>query len=437
MYAGCDTRPMRGDSPARTFSGVELTTLPVWKQWLTRHPALVDAAWGTAFVVASFVAASGDHATEGDSLTGDPLGVALLLVATVPYFFRRKAPVAVFAISTSAVVAISALGYFEGVIPMVILLGAYTVGARCPTRVAVIAYGFVVLALLGLFLGHAQGFDVSTLLANLALFAAAFLFGGNVAARSARLAALEERAQAISREHEEEARRAVADERLRIAQELHDVVAHSMGVIAVQAGAGMHVIDTDPAEAKRSLEAISSTSRSTLTEIRRLLGVLREDEGASTALAPAPGLGDLPSLTAELTDAGVPTTLRVDGPSADVPKGVELTTYRIVQEALTNVLKHGGPGARADVVVTVVPDAVHIEVSDDGRGIDLSVDGAAGHGLRGMRERVAVYGGDLHTGPRASGGFEVRADLPYGAGPDRRPDAEGRAAGAPATEVTT
>ena len=165
---------------------MELSTLPRWKQWVTGHPALVDAAWGTAFVVASFVSASGDHATEGDSLTGDALGVVLLLIATVPYFFRRKSPVAVFAISTSAVVAISALGYFEGVIPMVILLGAYTVGARCPTRVVVIAYGFVVVALLGLFLGHAQGFDVSTLLANLALFAAAFLFGGNVAARSAR-----------------------------------------------------------------------------------------------------------------------------------------------------------------------------------------------------------------------------------------------------------
>jgi signal transduction histidine kinase len=407
---------------------VELSTLPRWKQWVTGHPALVDAAWGTAFVVASFVSASGDHATEGDSLTGDALGVVLLLIATVPYFFRRKSPVAVFAISTSAVVAISALGYFEGVIPMVILLGAYTVGARCPTRVVVIAYGFVVVALLGLFLGHAQGFDVSTLLANLALFAAAFLFGGNVAARSARLAALEERALAVSREHEEEARRAVADERLRIAQELHDVVAHSMGVIAVQAGAGMHVIDKDPAEAKRSLEAISSTSRSTLTEIRRLLGVLRDDEGRAGALAPAPGLDDLRGLADDLTDAGVPTTLRIDGPGEDVPKGVELTTYRIVQEALTNVLKHGGPGASAEVVVSVVPDAVHIEVSDDGRGIDLSHDGTDGHGLRGMQERVAVYGGDLQAGPRASGGFEVRADLPYGEGPGRRAQAERDAA---------
>ena len=398
---------------------MELATLPRWKRWVVDHPALVDAAWGTAFVIASFVSVAGDHTADGDSLTGDPLGVLLVLVATVPYFFRRKSPVAVFAISTAAVVAISALGYFEGVIPMVILLGAYTVGARCPTRVAVIAYGFVVVALLGLFLGHADGFDVSTLLANLALFAAAFLFGGNVAARGARLAALEERALAVAREHEEEARRAVADERLRIAQELHDVVAHSMGVIAVQAGAGMHVIDTDPAEAKRSLEAISSTSRSTLTEIRRLLGVLREEEGAGTALAPAPGLDDLPGLAVDLTDAGVPTRLQVAGPGDEVPKGVGLTTYRIVQEALTNVLKHAGPGASADVVVTVVPGAVQIEVSDDGRGIDLSQDGTDGHGLRGMQERVAVYGGELRAGPRTSGGFGVRALLPYGELPAR------------------
>ena len=392
---------------------VELTSLPRWKRWVTDHPALVDAAWGAAVVTASFISVGGDHSTDGGSPTEDALGIALVLFATVPYFFRRKSPVVVFVISTSAVVAISALGYFEGVIPMVILLGAYTVGARCPTRVAVIAYGFVVVALLGLFLGHAQGFDVSTLLANLALFAAAFLFGGNVAARGARLAALEERARAVHREHEEEARRAVADERLRIAQELHDVVAHSMGVIAVQAGAGMHVIDKDPAEAKRSLEAISSTSRSTLTEIRRLLGVLRDD-GTGGALAPAPGLDDLPALATDLTDAGVPTHVRVVGSGHEVPKGVGLTTYRIVQEALTNVLKHGGQGASADAVVSLHPGAVDIEVTDDGRGIDLSAAGAEGHGLRGMRERVAVYGGTLHAGPRPSGGFRVVARLPFG-----------------------
>ncbi|HMQ27179.1 MAG TPA: ATP-binding protein, partial [Acidimicrobiales bacterium] len=173
-------------------------------------------------------------------------------------------------------------------------------------------------------------------------------------------------------------------------------------------------IDTDPAEAKRALEAISATSRTTLTEIRRLLGVLRDDEGEA-AYAPAPGTDDLRALVAELTAAGVPTELHLHGETGDVPKGVELTAYRIVQEALTNVLKHGGPGASARVEVTFVPGAVDVEVADDGRGIDLSAAAAGGHGLVGMRERVGVYGGTLDAGPRPAGGFRVRAHLPYDA----------------------
>lgn len=399
------------------------------------HPAVVDAVWATLFLILAVISTRDPATTRfGTALTDDPQGWFLLLAVSVPYYFRRKAPVAVFVVSSLAVMLLSGLEYQEGATPLITLFGAYTVGARCPARVVAYTYAYTLVGLTALYLSNTSHFDVANLVSYTGLFAASFLFGWSLQSRAARLTALEERAEALEREHEEEARRAVADERLRIAQELHDVVAHSMGVIAVQAGAGMHVIDTDPAEAKRSLEAISSTSRSTLTEIRRLLGVLREDEGTSTALAPAPGLDDLPALAADLTDAGVETSLHVEGPVADVPKGAELTTYRIVQEALTNVLKHGGPGAHAEVVVTVVPDAVHIEVSDDGRGIDLSREGAAGHGLRGMQERVAVYGGDLDAGPRASGGFGVRAHLPYGEAPDRRADAARDAA---ATEAGT
>ncbi len=204
-------------------------------------------------------------------------------------------------------------------------------------------------------------------------------------------------------------KRAVAEERLRIAQELHDVVAHSMGVIAVQAGVGAHVIDQDPAEAKRSLDAISATSRSTLTEIRRLLGVLRDDGAA--AYQPAPGLADLDRLVADLGDAGLPVSVCVEGSSADVPPGVDLTAYRIVQEALTNVLKHAGP-AQAVVTVTYEPDAVRLRITDDGRGVNGTAT-EGGHGLVGMRERVGVYGGSLSAGPRTGGGFAVVAELPY------------------------
>ena len=386
-----------------------------WKQLLAEHPAAVDAAWATLFVVIAFMSTSGTPSNRDVvEPTSKALGTLLLLGTAVPYYVRRKAPFAVFVLASSAVLVLSGLGYFEGATPAVALFGAFTVGARCRPRWVAGGYAFVVVGLLALYLSDPPGFDLSGLVANVGMFAAAFLLGWAQQSRAARLEAYEQRTEAVAREHAEEARRALADERLRIAQELHDVVAHSMGVIAVQAGAGMHVIDTDPAEAKHSLEAISSTSRSTLTEIRRLLGVLRDDEGATTALAPAPGFDDLPALATDLTDAGVPTKLRIDGSGDDVPKGVELTTFRIVQEALTNVLKHGGPGATADVVVALHPGAVEIDVVDDGRGHDFGAGPEAGHGLVGMQERVAVYGGSLGAGPRPSGGFRVHARLPFG-----------------------
>lgn len=379
------------------------------------HPAAVDAAWATAFVVLAVVSTRDPATTRfGATLTEDTRGWLLLLAVALPYYVRRKAPVAVFVVSSLAVMVLSGLEYQEGATPLITLFGAYTVGARCPARVVAYTYGYTVVGLTALYLSNTSHFDIANMVSYTGLFAASFLFGWSLQSRAARLAALEDRAEALEREHEEEARRAVSEERLRIAQELHDVVAHSMGVIAVQAGAGVHVIDTDPAEAKRSLEAISATSRTTLTEIRRLLGVLRDEQGGA-AYAPAPGTGDLEALVAEIEAAGVPTELHVQGERADVPKGVELTAYRIVQEALTNVLKHGGPEATARVAVRFVPGAVDVEVDDDGRGIDLSAAPAGGHGLVGMRERVGVYGGTLDAGPRPAGGFRVRAHLPYDA----------------------
>jgi signal transduction histidine kinase len=177
----------------------------------------------------------------------------------------------------------------------------------------------------------------------------------------------------------------------------------------VQAGVGAHVIDDDAAEAKRSLEAIAATSRSTLTEMRRLLGVLRDEDGRA-AHAPAPGLSDLDALVDSVGGAGLAVDLSI-APFDGVPSGVQLAAYRIVQEALTNVLKHAGP-ARAWVAVGREPGALRIEVTDDGRGVNGRNEGG-GHGLLGMRERVAVYGGSLEAGPRAGGGFRIVASLPY------------------------
>lgn len=393
--------------------------------WVRSHAALVDAAWASLFVVLAFTTTADPPSATQAAPATEPLGLALLLLATLPYYVRRKAPLGVFSMSAASILLLSGIGYFEGGLPMTGLVGAATVGARCRPRVALGAYLGLVVGLVALYLSDPPGFDFGGLLANVAVFAAAFLLGANSTARRTRLAALQERAEALERGREEEARRAVADERLRIAQELHDVVAHSMGVIAVQAGAGVHVIDRDPAEAKRSLEAISATSRSTLTEIRRLLGVLRDD-GGPASYVPAPGMTDLTALADDVTAAGVATTLALTGRVDAVPPGIQLTAYRIVQEALTNVMKHGGPGATAAVSVSVTPDAVEIEVADDGRGIDLAGPADGGHGLVGMRERVAVYGGTLDAGSRPGGGFRVRAHLPFATPAD--PDSERRGA---------
>jgi signal transduction histidine kinase len=214
-------------------------------------------------------------------------------------------------------------------------------------------------------------------------------------------------------EREDRARRAVTEERLRIARELHDVVAHSMSVIAVQSGVGHHVLDTQPEEARRALAAIETTSRAALIEMRRLLGVLRQEGEPRAALAPAPGLADLPFLLEQVTQAGLDVTLTMLGEVPQVSAPVDLTTYRIVQEALTNILKHGGPTAQ--VRITYSEAEVYVEVLDDGRPRaprPAAARSDLGHGLIGMRERVAVFGGRLSAGTRPGGGYRVAAHLP-------------------------
>lgn len=209
------------------------------------------------------------------------------------------------------------------------------------------------------------------------------------------------------------ARRAVTEERMRIARELHDMVAHSMSIITVQAGFGHLVIDAEPAEAKAALHTIETTGRATLDEMRRLLGVLRADDGPGPlSLAPTPGLADLGRLVDQTARAGVAVDLTVAGERGDLPAGLDLTAYRIVQEALTNVVKHART-QRCRVAVEYEPDAVRVLVTDDGRG--GPVDGT-GHGLVGMRERVALYGGRLRAESGPGRGFEVAAELPRPAG---------------------
>jgi signal transduction histidine kinase len=196
-----------------------------------------------------------------------------------------------------------------------------------------------------------------------------------------------------------------------------------MSVIAVQAGVGAHVLADRPDQARAALDAISATSRGTLNEMRRLLGVLRDSDGERDH-APAPGLADVPHLVDDVRNAGVPVTLNVEGSSVCAHGGVELSAYRVVQEALTNVMKHAGPTTRVDVNVQYLPGSLAVEVVDDGRGAAAlsSVNGgsvgnraaSSGHGLLGMRERVELWGGELTVGPISGGGYRVKALLPYG-----------------------
>ena len=208
-------------------------------------------------------------------------------------------------------------------------------------------------------------------------------------------------------------RQAVVDERTRIARELHDLVAHSMSIVAVQAGVGHHLIDRDPARAKDALATIETTSRQALTEMRRMLGVLRtEDEEPNRELAPQPSLDDLEPLLRSAREAGLEVDVRVEGAPRSMPSGVGLSAYRILQEALTNAVKHAGP-ARVEVHLNYGAEALAIEIDDDGRGLTSRRDGHRGFGLLGMRERASVVGGELQAGARPGGGWRVSARLPY------------------------
>ena len=227
--------------------------------------------------------------------------------------------------------------------------------------------------------------------------------------------AVRERRAHLRTETERLAARAVSEERLRIARELHDVVAHSMSLIAVKSGVANHVARSRPEETAEALRVIEDTSKQSLAEMRRLLGVLRSDDTQKDELAPAPGLGGLPQLVQRAVDAGVCVALhlRVD---PDVPAGVSLSGYRIVQEALTNVIRHAGP-ARCEVTVTARDGEVRIEVVDDGPGGRFPPAGQdSGHGLAGMRERALACGGEFTAGPRNGSGFQIKARLPYQAG---------------------
>jgi signal transduction histidine kinase len=249
-------------------------------------------------------------------------------------------------------------------------------------------------------------------------FALAWVLGDSMRTRRAYFEQLEERASRLEKEREAQSKVAVAAERARIARELHDVVAHNVSVMVVQADGAAYVLDAAPDQAKKALETISSTGRQALAEMRRLLGVLRTGEHMEAGeYVPQPDVEQIEDLVEQCRGSGLPVDFKVEGTPRPLPSGVELTAYRIVQEALTNTRKHGGPNAGASVRLVYFDDGLGLLVEDDGKGAphelyeDGGVDGR-GHGLIGMRERVGMVGGTLDTGPRPGGGFRISALLP-------------------------
>lgn len=349
-----------------------------------------------------------------------PWMIITICMVCLPIAVRRRWPLPALVVASAGILIHIVIGWPEGALPLAVLYLTYTVATWCASRPAVIGLFVVYFTVIMLGVTDSPGLDTVGVVAVMGQFTAGWAVGVALRhrrdAESARLRELEERAEA----ERQGAARVLAEERLRIAQELHDVVAHSMSVIAVQAGVGAHVLAERPEQARAALDAISSISRSTLTELRRLLGVLRDSDGNRSS-APAPGLSDLPSLVEDVRAAGVPVTLSVEGAPHQVHPGVELSAYRLVQEALTNVIKHAGPTTHVDVSVRHQPGSLAVEVVDDGRGLAavprngrLVPAEPSGHGLIGMRERVELWGGELSVGAAAGGGYRVAATLPYG-----------------------
>jgi signal transduction histidine kinase len=390
---------MRRAWPGDTFVGMQAV------RWLERGDPGVIADAGLGIVAAGLtaVAAWGPAGLVGPAVVGPWWLRALLpLLLGAALTLRRRAPLLMW-IAISAGLALQDLLIDnpprDQVLIVVVLAAAYCLGAYASLRRAVVGLVITVPFLAEIsdkgglqpFPPHSgKGAAALSLLQVLALLMAGVL----VRARR--------RGAALQRQAEQ----AAAAERTRIARELHDIVAHHLSVIVLQA-AGARASGR-PAEA--SLEKIENSARQGLAETRRLLGVLR-DPDEETGLAPQPGIGDLDALAAGVRAVGLPVNLIIDGDRAALPATVDVSVYRIVQEALTNVLKHAGP-ARADVTIGCGQDAVMIEVTDDGTAKTSHGAPPGGHGLAGMRERAAVFGGELAAGPRVGGGYAVRARLP-------------------------
>ncbi|MGB8857858.1 MAG: sensor histidine kinase [Ilumatobacteraceae bacterium] len=381
-------------------------------RWLREHPLAADWMLAAVVMVMSVVF----HLTLHGSELAEPsaLGVVLTVGATLPLGWRRTAPALVLSgisLSQMGLELMNAVGPgWVGVMIAAYTLGAYRSGKVLWTLSALVVGAVIAFVAAGVVTGDAPW---QSLVSTPIMFAAAIVVGDNVRRRRERSMELVERAERAERERLLLAHQHVQEERTRIARELHDVVAHSVSLMVIQTAAARRQLRVDPEGVDASLAAVEDTGRTAMQEMRRILGVLR-DTGSNVPLSPQPGLAAIDDLATAAGD--LPLSVRSEGDLQHLPAGVEVSAFRIVQEALTNVRRHAGQVHQVDVSMVRADDSLTIEVTDDGRGAAARDGSEPGYGLVGMRERVAAYDGQLFAGPRPGGGWRVRAVFPVGAG---------------------
>ena len=380
-------------------------------RWARAHPFVVDSWLAAAVAFCTVLLPAVTYPGNAPSA----FVIGLLLV--VPLAWRRRAPVHAAAVVVSAGLLELATPTFlvanVAALFMIYALAAYAPRWASRAGLALGLFG-ALLASLRYFSTDVSDALIPTALAIGVAVVASWALGDLRRARLQRFDSLEERARLLEVERDQEMRLAATAERTRIARELHDVVAHSLSVVIAQADGGRYAGKADPTAATDALEAIAATGRQALTDMRSLLGVLRD--GSGEEYAPQPDAAAIPALVEDVRNSGLDVDLIVEGEPRPLPAGPQLAAYRIVQESLTNVLKHAGPASRAWVRLQWRPDALELSVLDDGRGASAAMvdsDGE-GQGVRGMVERATLHGGRLEAGPRSGGGFGVHAALPYG-----------------------
>jgi signal transduction histidine kinase len=387
--------------------------------WSRSHPTVVDGLVAMLLFVAALPQLLSAHTPGKGHEKPDLSSLVIVAVIMAALAFRQRFPFAVLAVTAGGNLMLTVLGHdltFAEVLAFVIAV--FTIAARRALAISSIGGALAMACFIAVVLAMPGNIGSVGVITDIALIAGVWWVGRSLRLRRAYLAELEHRAERLERARDSDARTARVEERSRIARELHDVVAHHVSVMTVQAGAARRILDKDPDSAREAMVTIEDVGRTTLDEMRRIVGVLRTERDSKAAgpeLSPQPGIHEVGALVDHVRETGLSVQLWMEGDPRPLSTGVNLAAYRLIQEALTNSLKHAGPQARAWVRIHYNPRELTVEVEDDGRGVAAALADNGdnpGHGLVGMHERVALYGGELRIGPRSGGGFEVRARFP-------------------------